>query len=520
MPENGHDAARRSGRHAGDSTFEWDGRDAVTGTTTMGVTVRARFAPSPTGEPHVGNVRTAIFDWLFVRHHGGSFIIRVEDTDQARKVEGSTEGLLEALRWLGLDWDEGPDVGGDYGPYYQSQRLEMYRQVAERLRESGNAYRCYCSSERLDEMRKEQSRRKESTGYDRRCRDLSADERREQEGRGGASVMRFAMPRDGVTVLNDIIRGYVSFENRLVDDFVMLKSDGYPTYHLAHMVDDHHMNITHVMRAEEWLPSTPRHLQLYKALGWEPPQFAHLPIIMAPDRSKLSKRHGATSVLEYREMGYLPEAMVNFLTLLGWSLDDKTEIFSAEDLIEHFTIERVGKSGAVFDTEKLSWMNGHYLRQLSSEHLAERLLDYWRQYPPVEFDGLPDKGLVVRIAPLIQERLKTLADAAPRIRFFFVDNVEYDDMELIQKGMDATRTKTALEAAHRVLSGLSTFDAGPMEEALRPLAQELGVKPGQLFGALRIATTGQRVAPPLFETMEILGRDRTLAAVESAAERL
>ena len=482
--------------------------------------LRVRFPPSPTGEPHVGNIRTAIFNWLFARHHGGSFIIRVEDTDQARKTEGATEAMLDALRWLGLEWDEGPDVGGDYAPYYQSQRLELYGQVNEELLESGSAYRCYCSPERLAETRKEQARLKRPPGYDRRCRDLSQDEQAQLEKGDAVPVVRFKMPLEGVTDVNDLIRGRVSFENHLIDDFVMLKSDGFPTYHLANVVDDHLMEISHVLRGEEWLPSTPRHLQLYQALSWEPPQFAHLPMILAPDRSKLSKRHGATSILDYRRMGYLPQAMVNFLSLLGWSLDDKTEIISTEDLTRHFDLERVGSAGAVFNSDKLDWMNGSYIRQATHEQLADALLDYWQQYPPSEVPQLPDRAYLLAIVPLIQERMKTLAEAAPLIPFFFKDAVEYHSDELVQKGMDAAGTRMGLEAALAGLSGLSSFDSDSIEGVLRPLAQELNVKTGQLFGSLRVATTGLRIAPPLFETMEVMGSERTLASIQKAIDRL
>jgi len=482
--------------------------------------IRLRYAPSPTGDPHVGNIRTAIFNWLCARHYGGSLIIRVEDTDQTRKVEGATEELLEALKWLGLDWDEGPDIGGPYGPYYQSERLEHYREAADRLVENGDAYRCYCSPERVADVRKEQARLKQPLGYDRKCRGLSSSQRAESESAGVVPAVRFKMPEDGITTVDDLVRGEVSFQNRLIDDFVVLKSDGFPTYHLAALVDDHLMRITHVMRAEEWLPSVPRHLQLYRALGWEPPRFAHLSIILAPDRSKLSKRHGATSIMEYREQGFLPEAMVNFLSLLGWSLDDKTELLSVPDLMRHFTIDRVAKSAAVFDRDKLSWMNGHYIRQLEDDALADALLEHWRRYPPREISELPNKSYLVRIVPIIRERLKTLADAAPLIRFFFTDDVEYDGDELVQKGMDAATTRQALSAALAELEGLSPFDSGTLEGVLRPMAEDLNVKVGQLFGSLRVATTGLRVAPPLFETMELLGKERTLASIRKAMAKL
>ena len=482
--------------------------------------IRVRYPPSPTGEPHVGNVRTAIFNWLFARHHGGAFVIRIEDTDQARKVEGAVEGQLEALTWLGVDWDEGPDIGGVYGPYTQSERLLLYRDAADDLLDRGSAYRCYCSIERLTEMRKKQAERKAHGGYDRHCRDLTDEERREHERTGTTPVVRFRMPLDGTTGVTDLVRGDVSFENRLIDDFVILKSDGFPTYHLANVVDDHLMEISHVMRAEEWLSSAPRHVQLYAALRWELPAFAHLPIILAPDRSKLSKRHGATSVLEYREKGYLPDAMVNFLTLLGWSLDDKTEILSTDELVKHFGIGRVSKAGAIFSTDKLDWMNGVYLREMGADDLADALLDHWSRFPPMQIPDLPEKAYLLKIVPLIQERIKTLADAAPLIAFFFRDEIEYEQDELVQKGMDAGRTREGLRAALAGLSGLDSFEAESIEDVLRPLADELGIKTGQLFGSLRVATSGQRVAPPLFESMEVLGKERTLASIEKALASL
>lgn len=484
--------------------------------------VRVRYAPSPTGATHVGNVRTAIFTWLFARRNDGDFIIRVEDTDQNRNVEGSIEMLLEALSWLGLDWDEGPDVGGPCGPYYQSQRLALYTEAADALIADGHAYRCYCSPDRLAELRRSGRQEDGSSGYDGRCRDLSSDERAALERGGTPAVVRFRMPRQGTTTLEDMIHGEVTFENRLIDDFVMLRSNGFPTYHLANVVDDHHMRISHVMRGDDWLSSSPRHVRLYEAMGWRAPRFAHLPMILAPDRTKLGKRHGAASVLEYREMGYLPQTMVNFLSLLGWSLDDRTDIISRTDLVGNFSIERISKAGAVFNTEKLNWMNGAYIRMLSVEEVADALLDYWRRYPPAEITELPDRDRVLEMAPLVQERLKELSEAAPRLSFFFRDAPSYDSDDLVQKGIDAAGTRRALEAALEAMEPLGTFDAATLEPPLRAVAKELGVKVGQLFGSLRIATTGLRVAPPLFETMEVLGRERTLrdirAAIESLAE--
>ncbi len=480
--------------------------------------VRVRFAPSPTGGPHLGNIRTALFNWLLARGAGGAFMVRIEDTDQARLVHGAVDETLEALRWLGIDWDEGPDVGGRHAPYYQSQRLDRYHAAAGNLMDAGKAYPCYCTPERLQQMRAEQARGKQHVGYDRRCRALTAEERRARQD-GAPSVVRFAMPKDGTTSLKDVVRGCVSFENELIDDFVLLKSDGFPTYHLANVVDDHDMEISHVLRAEEWLPSAPRHLRLYEAFGWTPPVFAHLPIILAPDRSKLSKRHGAATVTEYREMGYLPQAMTNFLALLGWSLDDRTEEFSADELIKAFSLERVSRSPAVFDSDKLVWLNGHYIRRLTHRDLAEALLDFWRRYPPAEFPPPRDLDLMTRIAPLVRERLKTLRDAAPLVQFLF-KKVDYDPSVLVQKRMDEAGALDALKQARAVLGALPSHDAASIEGALRPLAGKLGLKAGQLLGVLRVAATGLKVAPPLFETMEVLGRDRTLAAIDDALDKL
>lgn len=482
--------------------------------------VRVRFAPSPTGEPHIGNIRTAIFDWLFARRNGGDFLIRVEDTDQARKVEGATDAMLESLRWLGLDWDEGPDIGGSNSPYYQSQRLDRYRHIADSLVVNGWAYHCFCSTNRLATLRKEQQRQDEgNTGYDRLCRSLSEAEVEARIALRETPVVRFRMPDEGTTGIEDLIHGTVTFENRLYDDFVMLKSDGYPTYHLASVVDDHEMEITHVTRGIDWLSSIPLHIQLYRALNWRPPTFVHLPLILAPDRTKLSKRHGATSVAEFREIGILPETMLNFLTLLGWSLDDKTEIFSRDELIQRFSFERVSLSDAVWDEDKLRWMNGVHIRESRSERFSEALDDFWQRYPPQEFTESPDTGFAIKAGGLIQNRIKTLAEAAPMLPFFFKD-ADYTTEELVQKGMDPLGTRVALSAVAEGLMALTKFETESIEGLIRPLAASLNLKVGQLLGTLRVATTGLKVSPPIFETMEALGRDRTLNAIQSAIERL
>ncbi|MFQ5925497.1 MAG: glutamate--tRNA ligase [Dehalococcoidia bacterium] len=482
--------------------------------------LRVRFAPSPTGIPHVGNIRTALFNWLFARHHGGSFIVRIEDTDVARRVEGAVKAVLDSLRWLGLDWDEGPEVGGEYGPYFQSQRLEIYQEIAQRLVKQGDAYLCYCSPERLEEMRKEQVRRKQPPGYDRRCRQLSEKERVKLEARGIAPVVRFKTPLAGQIRFQDLVRGEVVFESETIDDFVLLKSDGYPTYHLANVADDHLMRISHVLRADEWLASTPRHILLYRSLGYEPPQFAHLPMILGSDRAKLSKRHGATSVIEYRNHGYLPQAMVNFLALLGWSLDDRTEIMSREELVTSFSIERIGKTGAIFSLEKLGWMNGVYLRQLSIEELVEQAMPFLEAGLPRRVKRPISRDYVRQIAPLIQERMRTLKEGAELADFFFIDELDYDPDLLLERGMTRETATKALGAGGERLEASPTFDASSLEGILRPLAAELGLKTGEFFGLLRVAVTGRSAAPPLFETMAVLGRERCLKRIEAALERL
>jgi len=468
----------------------------------------------------VGNIRTALFNWLFARHHGGSFIVRIEDTDVTRKVKGAVEAILDALRWLGLDWDEGPEVGGEYGPYFQSERLELYHEAAERLIAQGDAYHCYCSPQRLEEMRKEQARRKQPPGYDRTCRNLTPEERAEKEAEGIKPVVRFKVPLSGQTQTNDLIRGDVVFENSTIDDFVLLKSDGYPTYHLANVADDHSMKISHVLRAEEWISSLPRHLLLYRALGFEPPLFAHLPMILGTDRSKLSKRHGAVSITEYHQQGYLPETMVNFLALLGWSLDDKTEIMSRDELVENFSLERVSRTAAIFNAEKLGWMNGVYIRSLSLENFTQRALPFLDKGLPASVKRPLPIDYVRQIMPLIQERARTLAEVPELTKFFFVDDFDYDADLLIQKKMARESTLYALEVSKQRLEQLDSFDTESLENILRPLAEEMGLKTGQLFGTLRVATTGRTAAPPLFETMAVLGKKCCLKRIEAALDKL
>lgn len=488
------------------------------------VSVRVRFAPSPTGYLHVGGARTALFNWLFARHHGGSFILRIEDTDRTRYVPDSLEDIMEGLRWLGLEWDEGPEVGGPYGPYFQSQRLELYQKFAHILIERGWAYKCFCSPERLERLREEQRRKKQPPSYDRHCRFLSDQERAALEAEGKSYVIRLKVPLEGKTSFRDLIHGEITVNNVNIEDLILLKSDGYPTYHLANVVDDHLMKITHVMRADEWIPSTPKHILLYQGFGWEPPQFAHLPLILSPTgKGKLSKRKtvGADGriypvlVREFREMGYLPEAMFNFLALVGWSYDDRTEIMTREQLIERFSLERVKSSPASFSYDKLEWMNGYYIRQLAPDELAHRLVPFLRK---AGFQA--DFGKVRPMVPLIQERIKTLSDAVAFVDFFFLEEITYEPEALVGDKMSPRESLEALRLAYEKVAALPEFDEKTLEDALRGLAAELGLKAGQLFGIIRTAVTGKKVSPPLFGTMALLGRERTLSRMEKAIKLL
>ncbi len=478
--------------------------------------VRVRFAPSPTGAPHIGSLRTALFDWLWARHTRGKFILRVEDTDQKREVENGLELIMESLRFLGLDWDEGPDVGGPYGPYIQSERLSIYQEHARQLIASGHAYYCYCTPERLEQMRKEQQARGEPTRYDRRCRFYSDAERAAHERAGEAKVIRLAVPLDGETTLHDLIHGDLTMANKDVDDQVLLKSDGFPTYHLAVVVDDHLMKISHVLRADEWIPSFPKHVLLYQAFGWEIPRHGHVPDVLGTDKKKLSKRHGATSVLEFRDQGYLPEAMVNFLARLGWSYDDKTELFTRAQLVKDFTLDKIEHAPAIFDHNKLDWMNGYYIRQLSDDDLAARLLPFLTRA------GLKaDLATVRRLAPLVKERIKKLSETVALADFLFTDDLKYDPPLLIPPKADAASALAALRAAQATLEKYPTFDVEEKIEAeLRRAAEGLGQKNAQFFGTLRVAVTGKTISPPLMGSMRILGREKTLQRIVHAIQSL
>jgi glutamyl-tRNA synthetase len=486
-------------------------------------TVRVRYAPSPTGPFHIGGARTALFNWLFARHSGGSFILRIEDTDQRRYDPDALTDLLDGLRWLGLDWDEGPEVDGEYGPYYQTQRADLYRHWANWLIDEGYAYRCYCSPGRLAEMRQHQRERGEQVGYDRHCRYLTAGQRADHEAAGGPHVVRLAMPLEGETSFVDLIRGTITVDNRTQDDLVLLKSDGLPTYHLANVVDDHFMEISHIMRADEWIPTAPRHVRLYEAFGWAMPAIAHLPIILDPSgKGKISKRKKQVGaqvyfvlVHEFKDAGYLPETMLNFLARIGWGMDAETEVFGPEEAITRFDVTAVNPGPASPPYSKLDWLNGVYIRQMPVDELARRI------YPVLLGAGLEaDPETTLAVTPLIQERIKTLADAIDLTDFVFNDKIGYEAEALIGKKMDASASLEALQRTRGMLTDLSEFDEATLEPALRAQADELGLKAGQLFGIVRVATTGKSVAPPLFGTLAVLGRDRTLARLQLAEEKL
>ena len=472
--------------------------------------VRTRFAPSPTGFPHVGNIRTALFAWLFARHHGGSFIVRIEDTDVARKVEGAVEAILDSLRWLGLDWDEGPEVGGKYAPYIQSQRLALYKEHALRLIEQGDAYYCFCTSARLEKLREEQTAAKLSICYDRHCRNLDLAESKRRVAEGESFVIRMKMPLDGQAAFNDLIRGEVTITYSLLDDQVLLKSDGFPTYHLAVVVDDHYMNISHVIRGEEWLPSTPKHITLYKFFGWQAPLFAHLPLLLNPDKSKLSKRQGDVAVEEYKAKGYLKEALINFIALLGWNPGDEREIFSLEELVHEFSLERVGKSGAVFNVDKLLWLNQQHLRLKSDAEL----LDLVRPVLQSRYLGTVSGEYMLRVIALMKERAVLVDDFVTTCPYFFTEPGSYDEKAAAKNWTPEVPERLDQLAVR--FAALDLFTAEKTEKALREQAEASGVGAGKLIHPLRLAVTGVPQGPSLFHLIEVLGRETTIRRMRQA----
>ncbi len=476
-------------------------------------TVRTRFAPSPTGYLHVGTARTALYNYLFARRHQGTFVLRVEDTDVARNVEGGAEKIAEMLHWLGLQWDEGYGVGGPHGPYLQSERLDRYHLAVNALIAHGQAYPCYCTPEELEQRRQAAEVRGLPPGYDGHCRNLSSGQLQAYEAEGRKPAVRFRLPDEGETVVSDLIRGAVTFQNATLTDFVIMRPSGIPTYMFAAVYDDVDMEITHVIRGEDLLPATPSQVHVFRALGREqPPAFAHLPLLVDASRKKLSKRRHQVALEDYRAQGFLPEAMVNYLALLGWGYDETTEHFSLADLERLFSIERVSRNPAMFDNQKLEALNGWYIRQLTAEDLADRLRPFLARA------GLSNASpeLLTQAAPLISERITRLDQGPDMLEFLLVDEVELDPAEAAKVLTD--EACGFLDVVAKVLQPLEPWTAEAIERALRELADERGLKPRKAFQPIRLAITGRLVSPPLFESMELLGRERSLARLQRARE--
>ena len=476
--------------------------------------VRVRFAPSPTGDLHVGNIRTALFDWAYARHTGGKLIFRIEDTDSERVTDQYIQAAIDTLRWLGLNWDEGPEVGGEYGPYLQSQRLDIYKTWTEKFLNQGDAYHCYCSSEELEERRQSQMKNHQAPGYDGKCRDLTAHQITEYKSVGRKPVVRMRMPK-GETVFVDAIRGEVKFEHEYVPDFVLARADGSPLYTLAVAVDDVLMKITHVLRGEDLLSSTPRQIRVYQAMQVAPvdyPIFAHLPFVMGQDNAKLSKRNGEVSIAWYREQGFLPEAICNYLALLGWSPGDDKENITMAELVELFTVERVNSSPAKFDLKKLEAINGDKIRGLKLDEFLDRSLPFLLDAKVIT--GSADEIKVVKSAlPIIQERIIKLAEIPQMLNFLFVKDFTVSPQELPKILDDASQQ--VLKVALSKIESVTTWDHLSIESVLRKaLIDELGLKPRIAFSALRIAVTGSHISPPLFESLELLGKERSIARIK------
>lgn len=474
--------------------------------------VRTRIAPAPSGSIHVGNARTALYNWLFARRNDGVFVLRVEDTDIKRVTDEAYRAVLDDLKWLGLTWDEGPEVGGKLGPYRQSERRERYDAAVADLVGKGHAYRCYCTAEELRARRERAQAERRPPGYDGRCRHLTAEERAVFEAEGREFAVRFKVPEGRTIVFEDLVRGEIATDTAQIPDFVIQRSDGSPTYMLAASVDDVLMNITHVIRGEDLMAATPRQLLIREAMGVvDVPEFGHLPLLVDDRGRPLSKRWGDVAVSAYREQGILPEAMLNYLALLGWSYDEKTTIFSLDDLVEKFSLERVGKNPAAFDVDKLEWLNGHYIRQMPSERLADELVPFCVA-AGLDADGDDGRKLLATVAPLLVERLRRLTEAPPMVRFLFGE-VPPDDKA--RRAIDGH--EDYLSEAAAALDGLEKWTTPAIEDALRALAERHELKPKQAFQPIRAAVTGTLVSPPLFESLEILGREQTLARLRRVA---
>ncbi len=485
---------------------------------------RVRFAPSPTGHMHLGSARTALYDYLIAHKTGGQFILRIEDTDVKRYMPGAEEELINGLKWLGIDYDEGPGKGGPYGPYRQSERKDIYQEYGRKLIESGNAYYCFCTPERLSRVREDQQKRKEPPHYDGTCRNLSPEEVETRIKNGEKHVIRFKAPREGTTTVRDLLRGEITVENRTLDDSILIKSDGWALYHLAAMVDDYLMKITHVIRGSEWLPSLPLHALICRAFGWKEPVWIHLSVFLKPSgKGKMSKRESADLIKDghsifikdFADLGYVPEAVVNWVALMGWSYDDHTEFFTLDDLVQKFDLNHLNPSPAAINFTKLDHFNGLHIRNLSNEELALRIRPFFeaRGYSS-------DQQILLKIAPILKERLATLDESVELAGFFFEKDIDYAAQDLIQKGLTKEQTVHILMESLRILSSVPELTKEKDEPLMREYVEKSGFTAGQVFGVLRIAITGQRVSPPLFESMEIIGKDKILERINNAIELL
>jgi len=482
--------------------------------------VRVRFAPSPTGYLHIGGARTALFNWLFAKKHNGKLVLRIEDTDTERLKDDSVSQILNSLRWLGIDWDEGPEKGGDFGPYFQSQRQVFYTEAAQTLIQENKAYHCFCSVEEIEEERQKQRQEGTPFRYPGKCRHLSAEEVQDRLKQGLSSVIRIKVPDTGQVLVEDIIRGSVNFEAEQFDDFIIIKSNGTAAYNFACVVDDSAMQISHVIRAEEHLSNTPKQCLIYRALGYEIPLFAHLSMILAPDRSKLSKRHGATAVGEFREMGCLPEALVNYLTLLGWSpTEEQSEIISPDQTIPSFELEKVSKTAAVYDVQKLIWLNGQYLTAYNSDALTGQAIPFFIQAGLISHLEAEEKREYIReVVSVVKERVRTLAELAEASRYFFEDIVSYDEKGREKYFLKQEGVAALLSKGSECLSTLDHFDVESVESAYRQLMDDLKIKGGVIIHPTRLALTGRTVSPGLFEVMVLLGKRKCLERLAEAIE--
>lgn len=489
------------------------------------MSVRVRYAPSPTGLQHIGGIRSALFNYFFAKSNNGKFILRVEDTDQTRYSDESLEDLYSTLKWLDIKWDEGPVVGGEYGPYIQSQRTKIYQEYAKKLVDEGKAYYCYCTSKRLDDLREEQEKTKSKLqGYDGHCRTLSEEEKKEAEKNGIKPVIRFKVPREGKTSFDDILMGTVTRKNKDISpDPILLKSDGYPTYHLANVIDDHLMKITHIMRAQEWIPSGALHVLLYEAFGWEKPIYCHLPMVMGKDGQKLSKRHGSTSVRDFKEKGYLPEAMINYVTLVGWAFDGEREFFSKEELEKIFDIKKIHKSPGVFDYKKLEWFNGQYIRMCDDDRLVKLLLPYLEKENIFSTPSTEKQVKALKEAlPLIKDRLKVLSDVVPLLSFAFAkEDPKVELSSFVAKKSSLEEELSVLEKELEIFEKYeNSWDEEKVEQELKDLSTNLDLKLNTVMQPLRVAITFSTISPPIFGSISLIGVKESIRRIKLAINNI